>query len=335
VKTELCPTCGQQLPKGMTKRDCEQKLEREFEAKSKKREAAAITKGREEGEAKAKEKYEKQMERVAAQAKADGKAEERRAFKVREEGFLKKIDSLQRDGKTANQLGEEGERELDELLKQEWPGDKTERVKRGKKAIDITHIVRNADKNDAGVIILERKTGLNFQTEWITKAKEYRLQHDTPWVVIVADASPSKAQYEACRKNQIRVVKPREVILAVTEMREAILLIAKIRLEGTDADPKAKQLLIYILSNDFKNRFADINGAIQDLIEEQQGEIDWHERRWRDRSKIHVLLESRRRQISAALDAIVTGHSITNGSSKRKAPRRESAGGAKFGFAAD
>jgi hypothetical protein len=215
-----------------------------------------------------------------------------------------KVDELNRqlEKKSGEQFGEEGELDLLTELEMAFPRDKIERVTRGVKGADIVHLVMDGDE-EAGRIVYESKNVSAWQNAFITQAKKYRTQYETPYVMVVSRVFPKK-QRGMCEVDDVPVVEPRLATTLAGVMREGILEIAKLRLTKVDADEKAQELFSYVVGNEFQTRFRDVADAVEKLTESQKCERTWHENNWTKQSLLHARIESRHREINAKLQSI-------------------------------
>jgi hypothetical protein len=216
-----------------------------------------------------------------------------------------KVDELNRqlEKKSGEQFGEEGELDLYAELVREFPTDRIERVGRGVRGADILHTVMDGIKV-AGCIVYESKNVSAWQSAFITQAKKYNTQYETPYVMVVSRVFPKK-QRGMCVEDDVPVVEPRLATTLAAVMRESILEVAKLRLTKVGTDEKAQELFSYIVGNEFQTRFRDVSDAIDSLKDIQKAERTWHENTWTKESRLHAQLESRHREINAKLQLIV------------------------------
>lgn len=211
--------------------------------------------------------------------------------------------SRQLEKKSGEQFGEEGEFDLFSMLQIDFPKDRIERVGRGVKGADILHTVMDGDK-EAGCIIYESKNVAAWQNAFISQAKKYHTQYETPYVMVVSKVFPSKKR-GMCVVDGMPVVEPRFASTLATVMREGILEIAKLRLTGEGADEKAQELYTYVIGNEFQTRFLDMADAVDSLKDLQKSERTWHENQWTKQAKLHSQIENRHREIDAKVQSVV------------------------------
>jgi hypothetical protein len=214
------------------------------------------------------------------------------------------FDALSRklEKQTGQQLGEEGEIDLYSQLKDAFGTDRIERIGRGKRGADIVqHVIDEG--NEVARIVFESKNVSVWSKSFITQAKKYRTQYETPHILIVTRAFPAK-QKGLCVINSIPLVEPRMAIALAAIIRDGAIEIAKLRLSDTARATKAQELFDYIISDKFRTRFGEMAESVGLLREHQLHEREWHENAWDKESKLHDKLDSCRRQIDVQLRTI-------------------------------
>jgi hypothetical protein len=259
----------------------------------------------------ARKEAEKQAERTVAQQNQNKlerlqyEREQERARHYREsEQLRRKFEEVCRklEKQTSEQLGNQAEVNLFAELRAEFPGDHIEQVRHGTKGADIIHDVMDGSKK-LGRIIYESKNVSTWQNEFVSKAKRYQTQYNTPYVLIVTRVFPQRKR-GLCIVKDIPVVEPRMAVALAAILRDGIAEIGKMRLSNTAREGKTQELFDYVLSNEFVTRFRQIRESVQALREQQDKERDWHENAWQTHSKFYDQIDSRRRDIEERIKAI-------------------------------
>ena len=229
---------------------------------------------------------------------------------------------------------EEGERDLLVSLKETaHPDDTYDRVGYGAKGADIIQTVMDGGKV-AGRIIFENKNTLDWnKAAFISQAKQYRTQYETPYVIIVSRKIPNKEKQNGqsvpvrgmCMIEGILVVEPHLAAPLARALRDGILEIAKLRLSKVNSDEKAQSLYTYIISDEFQTNFHAGSTAASGLKDLQGKERDWHENQWKKEANLIAEIEKSQRKINAGIQSIIKDD--------KKTPGRESPYAAK-GWAA-
>lgn len=216
-----------------------------------------------------------------------------------------RVDELSRqlEKKSGEQFGEEGELDLYAELTRAFPSDGIERIGRGVKGADILHTVMDGE-TIAGCIVYESKNVSTWLNTFVTQARKYHTQYETPYVMVVSRVFPKK-QRGMCVVDDVPVVEPRLAATLAAVMREGILEIAKLRLTRVGSDEKARELFAYVVGNEFQTRFRDMANAVEELHNIQRAERTWHENQWSKQSRLHTQIEGRHREVNAKLQLIV------------------------------
>jgi len=286
----------------------ERDVRREFEDRVRKEVAKAVRSSTSESAAKLENlEHERQKDKMRHAAE-----------KARLQGQLQDL-TRRFEARSGERIGSEAEIDLCEQLNQAFrgEGDKIDRIGRGVCGADIVHVVMDGTKI-AGRIIYESKDTLDWSHSWITKAKHYQSQYETPHVLIVTRAFPGK-QKGLCVEKGIPVVEKRMAISLAIVIREAVIEIARLKLTDSDRDEKSQELFDYIVGDKFVTRFREIAEGVASLRSQQQKERNWHENAWETESKIHARMDGCHRELGAQIRAIVGGAS--NGRALRLAAK--------------
>ena len=229
---------------------------------------------------------------------------ERLKFEADRTRLQDQLEKLSRklEAQNGEELGEDGERDLAVLLRQAFPGDRIERIKKGVKGADIIHHVLEGTKQ-CGRIVYESKNVSQWSNAFIAQAKKYQTQYETPHVVVVSNVFPNK-QKSMCICDEIPVVSLRTAVPLATIIRDAILEISRLKVSDFARDEKSRELFEYIISDKFSTRFREITETIENLRDQQRKERTWHENAWENRSKLHDRLDSRQNEIGAQIRSI-------------------------------
>lgn len=272
-------------------------------------EAGRLTKGQIDDLNKKLREAEKKRDAAVAKAKKeaaeDAREKEQLRHAVEMSRLQSNVDDLNRqlEKKSGEQFGEEGELDLYAELVRAFPRDEIERIGRGVKGADILHTVMDGER-EAGCIIYESKNVSTWSNTFITQAKKYRTQYETPYVMVACRVFPKK-QRGMCVVDDMPVVEPRLAKTLASVMREGILEIAKLRLTKVGTDGKARELFAYVVGNEFQTRFRDMADAVDKLKDIQKAERTWHENQWTKESRLHAQIEGRHREVNAKLQLIV------------------------------
>ncbi len=253
----------------------------------------------------------KKNERNFQKLKAD-REKERIRHEAERAKLQNRLDDLSRklDRQSGEELGTEAELDLLTELQRAFPQDKIDPIGRGIRGADVVQQVMDGTKL-AGRIIYESKNTLDWNHNFISQARRYQTQYETPHVVIVTRAFPAK-QKGMCVMKGIPVVEKRAAIALATLIREGVVEIAKLRPSSSLRDEKSQELFAYIVGDKFGTRFREIAESVTSLRSQQQKERTWHENAWQTETKIHERIEGCHREVGAQIRAIVRGASESN-----------------------
>lgn len=214
------------------------------------------------------------------------------------------VEALSRklERQTSQQRGDEGEVDLFAALKGQFPEDRIERVGKGVRGADVIHRVI-VNSREVGRIVFESKNVASWQNAFLIKAKRCQSQYSTPYVVIVTRAFPRNRR-GFCVFKGIPIVEPSMAVALACILRDAIAEIGELRVASSGRDDRAKQLMAYILSDEFRTRFEHVAESVASLRELQERERDWHENTWQKQADLFDELDSRRREIGARIKGI-------------------------------
>jgi hypothetical protein len=237
------------------------------------------------------------------------KERERLRFETEKTRLQDQLSKLSRklESQSLEDLREEGERDLAVLLRQTFQGDRIDRIGRGVKGADIVHSVMDGARL-CGTIVYESKNVSTWSNAFVSQAKKYQTQYETPYVVIVSSVFPAK-QKSMCICDGIPVVSLRTAIPLATVIRSGIIDIAQLKVSDVARDEKSNELFDYVISEKFGTRFREITESVESLRDQQRKERTWHENAWESRTALHERLDSRHREISAQIRSITNRES--------------------------
>lgn len=233
------------------------------------------------------------------------RAERERAQHTAETGRLKAtVDtlSLKLERQTSEQLGEFTEAEALAALRAAFPHDEIHRVGPGVRGADIIQKVRT-DGVEVGRIVYECKNATSWKNEWLTKARSYRAEYQTPWVVIASRCFPRREKW-FCVERDIPIIHLSLTVRLAEVIRGAVVQIGSLRASSDGRQAKADEMFAYIISDQFKGRFQSIAAAVSALREQQGKERQYHNETWSKQTRFFDEIDGGRREIEAQVRAI-------------------------------
>lgn len=218
--------------------------------------------------------------------------------KVEEEHQLKDVEkeklindlkkSLEEAQKKATQgsqqtQGESLELTLETKLRQEFPNDEIEEVKKGVRGADITQLVVDKLNRKCGSILWESKNA-KWSDGWIEKLKEDQRQAKADLAVLVSVNLPEGIN----TFNFIRgvwVCSWTSFIPLALALRFNLINIYFEKQNAVGVDEKMKVLYEYLTGNEFKHRVEGIVEAFGTLQDDIEREKRWFSSKWARQEK--------------------------------------------------
>src|SRR5262245_12098999 len=290
-RTEKCPLCRQPI----TRREYEtiekriRKEEREriaaIESRARrelqeehKREIAALTTGQAQRLARQRELLQADHDRTLLKVKADANRENER--------LQRRTKELQRalEKKTAHELGDGPERDLEAELRSAFGDDAFQRVGRGELGADVLHDVRYKGAT-CGRIIYDSKNHKAWRTDFVTKLRADRARHDAAAAVLVTTVFPAGARYFSV-DGDVCLVHPDAVVHLAGILRRSLIALHRQGLSLQARSGKMAALYRYLASGDFADQIRTAEGLVADLRQLDIRERDAHEKVWKERERL-------------------------------------------------
>jgi hypothetical protein len=234
------------------------------------------------------------------------RAARERAQHAADNGRLKaRVDelSLKLERQTSEQMGEMAEADALSALRAAFPHDDIQRIGRGVRGADILQKVM-VDGGEVGRVVYECKNVTSWQNEWLTKARTYRSEYQTPWVVIASRCFPRREKWFCVEKN-VPVIHLRLIVRLAEVIRAAVVEIGSLRVSADGRKAKAEQIYSYVLGDHFVGRFNGIAEAVTALRDQQGKDRQWHNEAWAKQTRLYDEVDGGRREIAAQVRAIV------------------------------
>lgn len=228
-------------------------------------------------------------------------------FNREREGYQKKFLEMERQlqRKTAQELGDGGEIDVFEALREAFPGDHISRIKKGQPGADILQEVLHKGEV-CGRIVYDSKNRQAWQNAFATKLHEDQVATKADHGILSTTVFPS-GKKELCTEAGVIVVSPARVVSLVELLRIAIIRMHVLGLSVKEREGKKGRLYKFITSEIYTQRFkeADIlTQAILDLDVEEQRD---HQNMWKKRGRLAMRLKNVLREIDTEISAIVEG----------------------------
>ena len=203
-----------------------------------------------------------------------------------------KIISLETEAKSksANILGNIGERKLIDILRENFPEDSYITEQKGQEEADIIQTIMHKGTKLEPVICYDSKLNkMSFSSSWIDKCVKYQKIHNTKWVFLVADNLPSPKTGNVVLQEQdgIIIIHPYIIGPVIRYVRQFIMEINKMNLSETDKTNKSEKLYEFIISSDCQSILTSIYLNLRKINEQLAEEGKKHQKWWNERAQYY------------------------------------------------
>jgi hypothetical protein len=180
--------------------------------------------------------------------------------------------------------GEVQELAIEEWLKEKYPFDTIDEVKKGARGADCMQIVHTRESQNCGKIYYESKRTKDFQKSWIEKFKADMREKGADIGVLVTDVMPSDMQrmglYDGIWICSFEEFKGLSAVL-----REQIIKIHHALISQENKTDKMSLLYGFLTSNEFKMQIEAIVEAFTTMQSDLDSEKRSMQRIWKQREK--------------------------------------------------
>ena len=194
--------------------------------------------------------------------------------------FTAKLESMQRklEKKRAEELGEGAEVHLFDALREEFPEDNIQRVKKGHSGADIVHTVR-CNGRSCGRVIYDSKNRAAWRDDYVAKLSRDQTAAKADHAILSTFKFPAGASQLLVR-NDVIVVNPARAVAVARILRSHMVYVDTLRLSKTERTKKMAALYDFITSERCRHLLAKIDGEADALLKLQEAEIKAHQKQW-------------------------------------------------------
>jgi hypothetical protein len=227
-------------------------------------------------------------------------------FNRQRESFQKKIQIMenQLQRKTANELGDDGEIDVFESLRDAFHPDRITRVAKGQPGADILHEVFYKGE-PCGRIIIDSKNRQAWQNTFVTKLRQDQVDAGAEHAILATTVFPA-AKKEMCIESGVIVISPAHVIHVVQLLRQAMITMHVRGLSLKERANKMSRLYKLITSESYGGKFTEAGRLTKDILELDVQEKKAHDNLWRKRgtlaTRIHYLLREVETEVAAVIE---------------------------------
>lgn len=181
--------------------------------------------------------------------------------------------------------GEVQELDLEQELKEAFPTDEIEEIKKGERGADAKQTVRTAKGNICGVILWESKRTKVWKEEFINKLKEDLRSANANIPVIVTNVMPKESKKEIDSKNGVWICTYGFAIILAGLLRQRLIEVAREKFLSKNQGTKAEELYSYIMGHEFRNHIEAIVETYVSMKEELVREQRAFQTIWKNREE--------------------------------------------------
>lgn len=180
--------------------------------------------------------------------------------------------------------GEVQELLLESIIRENFPFDLVEEIRKGAEGADCIQIVRNTSGKECGKIIYESKRARNWNKDWLDKLKADMRNKGADMAILVSQVYP-KDMERFGNRDGIWICSYAEVTSVAAVLRNAIMCVADARKSEENKGEKMQMLYSFISGNEFRQQIESIAesfNSMQNLISRERIQM---EKIWKEREK--------------------------------------------------
>jgi hypothetical protein len=223
------------------------------------------------------------------------------------ESMQKKVKTLehQLQKKTANELGDGGEIDVFDALRDAFQGDKIVRIQKGQPGADILHEVLYKGEV-CGRIVVDSKNRQAWQNAFVDKLRKDKVEHNAEHGILATTVFPA-GKKELSNESGIIVASPGRVVCITELLRQAMVTMHIKGLSLKERSNKMSQLYGLITSESYSKKFAEAERLAQDILDLDVQEQKDHSNVWRKRGTFATRMKRVLRDIEMDVAAVVEG----------------------------
>jgi hypothetical protein len=214
-----------------------------------------------------------------------------------------KVMEQQLERKTANDLGDGGEIEVFDALRDAFQGDKITRIQKGQPGADILHEVLYKGEV-CGRIVTDSKVRQGWQNAYITKLRKDKVEAKAEHAILATTVFPA-GKKDLCIESDVIVASKGMVVHITGLLRQAMITMYVKGLSLTERSNKMSQLYNLITSESYRKKFAEAERLAQDVLDLDVQEKKDHDIVWRKRGTMATRIKGVLRDIETDVAAVV------------------------------
>ena len=214
----------------------------------------------------------------------------------------KKIEDAQKANEELSRKLEQGsqqlqgevlELELEDMLRQAFPFDKIEEVKKGARGADVHQTVISSSGRICGKIVWEAKRAERWSNDWVQKLKDDQREQAAELAVLVTTAMPSGIAEPISLHEGIWLVRPPLAKPLAAALRFALEEKRRTEAVGQNRSAKAEVLYDYIFSPRFTQKLRSAVEAFQAMRTGLDAERTAMQKIWKKReAQLDIVIQN-------------------------------------------
>lgn len=317
-----CPKCGEQISvQDALSREIKESISQEAKEKAKKEISGEIEYLQKQNEEKEKKLDEARKFELEIRKKSDQLIEEKRTWDLQKQRQIdaekerirdqtakeilaqqhfkdeekdkkindlkKTIDDLQQKASQGSQQaqGEVVELDLEKELREIFPSDEIQEIKKGERGADIHHTVRTIKGNFCGIILWESKQTKTWKDEFIDKLKDDLRTAKANIPVIVTNTMPKESKDKIYYKDGVWICTYSFAVILAELIRQRLIEVAREKFLNKNQGTKAEELYLYINGHEFRQELEAIIESYISMKKELEREKRAFESIWKNREE--------------------------------------------------
>lgn len=164
--------------------------------------------------------------------------------------------------------GEVLELDLEQELKNTFPTDSIEEIKKGEKGADIRQIVKTGKGNTCGIILWETKRTKSWKDEFISKLKEDVRAEKANIPIIVTTVMPKESKGQVYSKDGVWICTFPFVLILAELVRQKLIEVAREKFIAHHQGTRAEELYGYIMGHEFRHQ---VEALVETYVSMKEG----------------------------------------------------------------
>lgn len=260
--------------------------------------------------AQAKEEADNQRQKELLEQRQILDKDKKLALLKQQSEFNRERESLQKklERKTANELGDGGEIDVFEAIREAFDGNsgKTSRIPKGENGADILHEVFYKGES-CGRIVVDAKNRQAWQNIFVTKLRQDQVEAGAEHGILATTVFPA-GKREMCIESGVIVISPARVVHIVELLRRAMVTMHVKGLSMKERTSKMNRLYKLITSEAHAAKFTEANRLTQDMLELDVQEKTTHDNVWKKRGSLVKRIHNILREVETEVAAVIEGN---------------------------